>query len=238
MQNTCTKIEKYLWIGIAGSILALAGDLLLGWYILPEVGSPYANLVAGCKNISNIRCSLGGFLGGLGIPFTFFGFLAIALIITSGKSANAQRHGVLIKLGAYAMAFWGAAVHLLCVAVIFMVKFEYLAGYEAGTTLISAIPENTLLFIGWGTIPVIVVLLMVPYIIACVVMFADIVAGKTILPRWACIFNPLVAKIVLNLLTTIAPNTYLFNGLRMSNMSFGALVTFAAMLALYQKRLR
>ena len=63
-------------------------------------------------------------------------------------------------------------------------------------------------------------------------MFWAIVKGHTDFPKWACIFNPLTMKILLNLAAKTAPNTKLFNGIRMKNMGLGALFTFVGLLIL------
>ena len=43
-------------------------------------------------------------------------------------------------------------------------------------------------------------------------------------------------KVLLNVVAEVAPNTELFNGIRMANMGLGALFTFAGFLILIKKK--
>lgn len=50
------------------------------------------------------------------------------------------------------------------------------------------------------------------------------------LPRWMCLLNPLTAKVLLNAVAVIAPNTALSNGLGMANMALGGMIPFLGLL--------
>lgn len=218
-----SKVQRWLLIGILGGALSFLGDLFLGWMVYPETGNFYTALIASCGDLSDLRLGLGGFFGAAGIPLSFFGFWAIGVII----SESSPKHAKLVQIGAASMAFWGAAVHLMCTAAMFLLKTE--ANVAAGSTILEAIPERSLAFLIYIVLPV-TLLLMIPYAIACVLIFINIAAGRTSLPRWICVFNPLIFKVVINLLSNIGINNCVFNGIHMSNMSFGALVTFSAVL--------
>ena len=72
-----------------------------------------------------------------------------------------------------------------------------------------------------------------------IAMAIPIIKGKTIFPKWAGVFNPLTGKVVLNAQAMVAPNTKFANGIRMSNMGIGSLITFVGLLILldkYQKK--
>ncbi len=229
-----SKVLKLLRIGILGGILSFAGDLFLGWTVYPETGNYYGSLIAGCAELSDLRYGLGAIFGALGIPFTSFVFCAVGAIIGSSSFAKASKHEKIIKAGSYSMAFWGAAVHLLCVAVMCTAKMEFRSISDFSEFTLSSAPDllpYSLSFAEFVVLPV-AVLLIIPYIISCTVIFMDIVSKRTVLPRWACIFNPLIFKFLLNAMSKSAPNSCLFNGIRMSNMSFGALVTFVGIMIL------
>ena len=66
-------------------------------------------------------------------------------------------------------------------------------------------------------------------------MVIPIVKGKTIFPRWAVIFNPLAAKVIIPIIAMILPNTKLVNGLNMADMGIGSLITFIGLLMLLEK---
>lgn len=228
--NHTAKIRFRLLVGISGALLSFAGDLFLGWMVYPETGNFYTALIAGCALLSDLRLGLGGFLGALGIPLSFFGFSAIGMLI--GESS--PKHAKWIQAGSYAMAFWGAAVHLLCAALMFLVKTEGGISVTA-PSLLEMVPEHILAFACCLVLPV-TLLLLVPYTIACVLIFVNVAAGRTPLPGWLCIFNPLLCKIIINMLSNTGANNCLFNGIHMSNMSFGALLTFGAVFLALKRR--
>lgn len=59
--------------------------------------------------------------------------------------------------------------------------------------------------------------------------------GKTIFPKWAVIFNPLVTKMLIPIVAVILPNTKLVNGLNMADMGIGSLITFVGLLILFEE---
>ena len=61
-------------------------------------------------------------------------------------------------------------------------------------------------------------------------MFLAIFKKQTVLPRWMCLLNPLAAKVLLNAVAVIAPNTALSNGLGMANMALGGIIPFLGIL--------
>ena len=67
-------------------------------------------------------------------------------------------------------------------------------------------------------------------------MAIPIIRGKTIFPKWAVIFNPLVAKILIPAISMVLPNTKLVNGLNMADMGIGSLLTFIGLLVLLEKQ--
>lgn len=68
-----------------------------------------------------------------------------------------------------------------------------------------------------------------------IAMAIPIIKGKTIFPKWAFVLNPLTGKVVLNILALVMPNTAVCNGIRMSNMGLGSLITFVGLWILLEK---
>lgn len=62
-----------------------------------------------------------------------------------------------------------------------------------------------------------------------------IAKGRTPLPRWMWVLNPLTFKILLNAVGRLGTNAIL-NGLACSNMSLGALLIFAAWMAVLRRQ--
>ena len=65
-------------------------------------------------------------------------------------------------------------------------------------------------------------------------LFFSVVRGKTCLPRWAALFNPLTATLVFNALPLLFSASPFINALGMANMGLGSVWTFAGLLALIQ----
>lgn len=225
------KARQAWALAFIGTALSILGDLFLGWLTYAAGIDRTAGLLLSCQQLSYARIGIGAFLGALGIPLTFFGFEQFARLVEQGTAKRAALHGKIVRAGAYSTAFWGAAVHVLCAAAMAAEKFALDSGFApAGDTAMDAVPHELLAPALWLLVPITVVFMLV-YTAACIVLFADIAAGKTCLARWACVCNPLVCKMVLNVLSNVMPNTPLFNGLRFSNMGFGTLVLFAGFFA-------
>ena len=102
------------------------------------------------------------------------------------------------------------------------------------TGSLTQVPQSVVDFSLWFVLPFSLVFMII-YLPMIVAMAIPIIKGKTIFPKWAVIFNPLTGKVVLNAIAMIAPNTELVNGIRMSNMGIGSLITFVGLWILFEK---
>jgi len=228
------NIKKLLMFGLIGAIITfIGGELTIGWTIYPEASNYYSAMLAGCQNLTILQLALGILFGGIGIPMQYYGFEAISKIIKENKKS--EKCAKLAHIGAVATAFFGSVVHILCIALMFIIKIEYQNGFIADyTTMLGVIPQSALDFTIWAVLPISLIC-MIPYTIGMIAIFWAIFKKYTNLPKWACIFNPLTMKVLLNVVAEVAPNTELFNGIRMANMGLGALFTFAGILFLLKK---
>lgn len=83
-------------------------------------------------------------------------------------------------------------------------------------------------------LPICVVFMPVYYAMT-IALFVTVVRGKTCLPRWAAVFNPLTGTLVINALPMLLPASALVNALGMANMGIGSVLTFAGILAVMKK---
>lgn len=166
----------------------------------------------------------GALFGGIFIPLQYYGFQAIAEIISK---AGCNRCAKLTEIGAKAIAFGGGTVHVVCVALMFVCKME-------NTGSLTQIPQSVMDFTLWLVLPFSAVFMII-YLPMTVAMAIPVIKGKTIFPKWAVVFNPITGKVVLNVLALLAPNTELVNGIRMSNMGIGSLITFVGLWILLEK---
>ena len=221
---------KLYWIlGFVGVLLSMTGDLLLGAHVHPDAADAYTRLMLGCSQVPHHFVALGLFVGAIGIPMQYFGYESVLSVVrSSGRCATLCR---LIHWGNISIAFWGASVHILCSILMLMMKLypilpEMLVGSNM-TDILGSLPPALVDFTLYYLMPITAVMLLFYYLMA-VSLFLAIVLGKTSLPRWACLFNPMLVEVLMNCLPNV--NNAFVNGLLMSNMALGGLITFTGIL--------
>ena len=225
---------KLYWIlGFVGVLLSMTGDLLLGAHVHPDAPDAYTRLMLGCSQVPHHFIALGLFVGAIGIPMQYFGYENVLSIVRSrGCCATLCR---LIHWGNVAIAFWGASVHILCSLLMLMMKLypispEMLVGTDMSDMLVL-LPPALVDFTLYYLMPITAVMLLLYYVMA-VSLFIAIVSGKTQLPRWACLFNPMFVEVLINFMPNV--NNAFVNGMLMSNMALGGLITFTGILLTYR----
>lgn len=219
-------MKKMLCLGLIGTVLSLICDFLLGWMVYPAADNHYLAMIASCANLSWARLGLSAAFGAVGIPLQYCGFKAIGELI--GRDTKC---GKWVHAGAISTLSMGGSVHILCVALMALVKIECMNGFDpaAADTLMHAIPKSAMQFTLWGILPV-TLIMMIPYFGMAAAMFLAILKGKTEMPKWMCVLNPLAAKVLLNVAAVILPNFALSNGLGMANMALGGMIPFLGIL--------
>ena len=219
-------MKKMLFLGLIGTLFSLICDFLLGFMVYPKAGSHYLAMLASCGHLSWIRLGLSALFGAVGIPLQYYGFKAIGEII-----GRHTRCGRIVHVGALSTLAMGGSVHILCVALMALIKVECTHGFDplAASSLLEAIPESAIQFALWGILPV-TLIMMIPYYGMAIAMFLAIFRGKTDMPKWMCLLNPLAAKVLLNAVAVIAPNSAIANGLGMANMALGGMIPFLGIL--------
>lgn len=223
--------KKLLCLGFVGTLLSLVCDLLLGWIVYPNANDPLIAMMGSCAELSYARLGLSALFGGIGIPMQYFGFKAIANIIKNGNNKNCKKLAKFVDAGAISTALMGGSVHILCVALMLVIKVECNYGFNptVATNLLDAIPQSAMQFALWGILPVSVIML-IPYYVGAIAMFWAIFKRYTTLPKWICTLNPVLAGVVCNAVAMIIPNTAFANGLGMSNMALGGMIPFLGIL--------
>ncbi len=218
------KWQKMLVFGIVCSFITIVlGEIPLGWIVYPETGNRLLDIIIGSSNLSILQMAAGLLFGAVFIPLQYYGIKAVAEIIS--KTDQTGYHKI-VEFGAKAYAFTGGTVHVLCVAAMYISKIE-------NSSNLTQIPQNVIDFALWLVVPVSVLFLTI-YVAMCFAIAVPILKGRTIFPKWTAVFNPLTAKIILNI-PAMAINTKFFNAVRMSNMGIGSLMTFVAFFILLKK---
>ena len=213
------KSEKHLKISLFGAALTLIGDLLIGAAKFPDGANMIEGYFAVALAMPAWRPILGGLIGFLGICLEFCGFMTLYPLIRK----EMPRGGRFYRLAMYVyLAVAGGAVHLPCGVFMWVYKsVAEAAGQAAGYDI-------ALRYLLYFLLPVAIVF-AVFFTGASVVQFIAFIKGRTPFPKWYCVFNPLIGKIVFNGIRRLG-NTALINGIGTSNMSLGAIVMFAALL--------
>lgn len=229
--KTRADLRRMLWIGLVAAIVTvLGGELPIGWVEYPAVAGDATGMLGmliGSGNLSMGQLACGVLFGGIGIPLQYYGFEAAARLVGQNGNPKSAR---LLHWGAAATAGLGGIVHVICVALMFVCSMADFSGM----TGLAGIPQAVLDFALWLVMPVSVAFMPVYYAM-CMALFMVVVRGKTCLPRWAAVFNPLTATLVLNALPMLLPASHVINALGMANMGIGSVLTFAGLLALLPK---
>ena len=209
--------------GMVFSLLTtVLGDMPIAWLIYPETGNKLLDIILSCDNVSVLQMACAVFFGAVFIPLQYYGFKAVAGLFLSRLSPLCQDYRVRAKA-----CIWRSTVHVLCVAAMYLCKIE-------NTASLTQLPQRAIDFSLYLLLPFSVVFIII-YLAMSIAIAIPIFKRKTLLPKWAFIFNPLTAKVVFNVLDVAGPNTKLFNGIRMGNMGVGSLMTFAAFLIMLEK---
>lgn len=221
------NIRRLLLIGLIASVVTvLGGEMPIGWVEYPAVeGDPTGMLgmLIGSGKLSLVQLACGVLFGGVGIPLQYYGFEGAARLVEQGGSRRCAR---VIHVGAAATGFLGGIVHVVCIALMFVCRMADFSG--------AAMPQPVMDFALWLVAPICVVFMPVYYAMT-VALFVAVVRGKTCLPRWAAVLNPLTGTLVLNALPLLLPASPLVNALGMANMGVGSVLTFGGMLALLKR---
>lgn len=215
--NSAKKNQStYLTIGIIGAILTMIGDVLLmgvSSYGATDIFDKF-NLLA--SKLSYIRIGLAGAFGTIGIPMCAVGLYVLYLTLPDQKSrlASVYRNTIIGSFGTL-----GGCVHVICCYLMMGLKMNVEAGDK--TPLMTSLRQQA----GFA-IPVLAVFFIL-YIINSISMALLIGKGKTILPRWMWILNPLLLRYMINW-TGLVFNSAFMNGLCCTNMSLGALIILCA----------
>lgn len=198
-----------LALGLLGSILMFAGDMLLyftpGAYDMDGTLRPYMRIM---RDVPAGRVRLGGALGPVSAFFYVLGFAGLALTARGGLSW-------LVWLAAALLAFaliCGGAYHAQYVYLSVIAK----AGREE---LYDEVADNIMFVMRFATVPM---------YLGFVVLAAAVVLGQTVFPAWLVVLTPLVTSF-LGLVWMRVPQParcILFGG--WSNLVFT--IMFAAML--------
>lgn len=181
-------------------------------------------MIMGYSALSSLQLACGVFFGSIGIPLQYYGYKAITNIIAQSECKNCAK---ITKIGAKAIAFDGAVVHVICIALMYICKLEC-------SHTITELPQSVVDFALWFVLPFSSVFMII-YTLMTFSIALPILKGKTIFPKWAAVFNPLLPKIFFPIIASFLPNNKIVNALNMADMGIGSLITFVGLLVILDK---
>ena len=82
-QEKYLRIKKLFIFGIIVSIVTIfGGEIPIGWVVNPEADNEILSMIMGYASLSLPQLACGVFFGGIGIPLQYYGYKAIAEIIS------------------------------------------------------------------------------------------------------------------------------------------------------------
>lgn len=205
------QIKKCLIIGLIGALITVIGEMSQGLAETVQASGPMEELFVTYAVLPVWRIGFGSTVGAIGIVLQFFGVYAIYLAFTD-KDDKASK---LYKLGIYNYAFVGATIHILMSLCIYVFKID---------------SELLMEFMVWFVVPIMVIFL-VGYVWFSIILFQKLRKKETMFPAWCCILNPILGKVLFNIVSALIPIPVLSNGISYSNMGITATVMFGVFLA-------
>lgn len=204
------KIKKYLIIGLIGAIITVIGEMSQGLAETIKSTDMIAEMFSSYASLPGWRLGFGSTVGTIGILFQYFGLYAIYLSFKNKEDKSAKNY----KLGIYNFIFVGAIVHVLLSIAMYVYKID--------STLLME-------YMIWFVVPILVIFL-IGYIWFSIIMFNKFLKSETLFPKWCCILNPIIGKVVFNIIALLTPISSLSNGINNSNMGITSIVMFIILL--------
>ena len=212
------RITRLLLLGFIAGIVALIGDLLLGWGTYDPALSGLARKLSIYDGISDTRIFWSALCGLIGITAEEIGCLAIYMLIAPKSEKTARLH--LAGTFGY-MIFAGAGVHVPCLATVFVNRY-----------MMQTNPENalamTIKFGSFFLLPGIIIFLIF-FALQSVTHIYAFIKGLTPYPKWCFLFCVPVGMLFSVLIGKIG-NYNITNAIRCAWISIGNLFMFLGLL--------
>ena len=172
------RIQKLLKIGVFASILAMIGDLMLGWGVQDETLPGFFRMFSAYTGTSDKQLFVVALLGLFGMTLEGLSFFGIYQLIApkSPRYAHHYRSGIIGYL-----LFGPCGFHVTVCGIVFLYKHLLAAGVAQPEELLST-------YMHYFFLPAFILF----WIFFLVLEGAHIIAfakGKTPLPKWSFIFS-------------------------------------------------
>ncbi len=173
----------YLVTALAGSILAIIGDFLIG-YITPGAIGKYGFIQVGWSELSTFRLTLSLFFASIAFVLYLLGIYVIKRQIAGTSKKTAK----IFYSAASGAVIGGLYIHVLyCVP---MFVYQYL--YNAGQAEMAIDLAYSVIFV---MLPGAIITLTL-MVFAFMVIIVATIRKRTVYSRWSILLNPLVVMIL------------------------------------------
>lgn len=216
------RVSHLLKLGIISALIALAGDMVLGWGVADESLTGLDQYFSRYLTVSDARIVWSSILGMIGITLETLSFFGVYRIIASSseKMAHAYRAGLL------GMLAFGPFTHVVCCAVVYHLN-------AVNRLDPSRASESAISFFLSFLLPVMIVFFPF-FMTAAIVQFLAFAKGMTPYPKWCCAFSVLSGLPAVALIKLIGnyPAVY---AISTGWISIGGLITFIGLLVTMKK---
>ncbi|HQC54822.1 MAG TPA: hypothetical protein PKX91_03750 [Clostridia bacterium] len=222
-----SRIKLLLIIGIIGTLINLAGDMLVGWGVKDTSLSGIEGQISHYLKVSDGRLFASVILGLIGVPLSGVGHIGIYKLIRPYSKKYARLQGVGI-FGCF--TFGGSGVHASSLAAAFF--YKYMTAVSPETALASSIK-----FAFYFMLPLYIALFTCMIISTC----AQIIAyakGYSPFPRWGWVFTLPIGAALASIVNVFG-NYAIVNAIGMAAATFGNIWTISGaliMLGIARKR--
>jgi len=219
--------KKLFIVGIIGSVLCCAGDMLLGYFTpSKEFGNPviFPPFSEDWANTNPVRFILGGLFGLVALLLMFCGFYGIYRLMSAEKC----KYSKLFIILAFVFVSVGILYH--CVFAITAYIYNKLSDLQVSEA--KQIAEQLFFtFIGVSA------LAAAAFVGLSVYLFIVSITGKFNNKKWLSVFNPFLIMLVSIILSKILPANKVVNGVFAWGQQSIALFTTFLMFLIYSIRI-
>ena len=217
------KIAFLLKLGIAGAVIILAGDLLMGWGIkdISKTGIEYQ--LSQYLTLSDARMFRAAVFGFTRVPLAVLGHLGIYKLL----KPYSQKYSRMYAAGIVGfLAFGGAGVHVSSVEAAFFYKYMTKIGAEEALAL-------TVKFASYFLLPLYVILLTGWFIMVYAHIRA-VIGNLSPYPRWFWVFSMPAGSLIFSLVGLFG-NSEIVNAIMVGAFSLGNIWTLSGHLWMLNK---
>lgn len=219
------RIEKLLRIGLFSSLIAIAGDFLLGYGTADESLTGLERMLSAYLTLSDGRIIASALCGFLGINLTALSYFGVYRLMAE----RAPKYAHLYRTGIFGqMMVAGCGNHMLMLACAYFYKhlMKITGSFDESIAIITR-------FSCWFLLPM-VVLEIVFFYLQFIIQFLAFYKEKTPYPKWCAVLTPIFFMYIIKVIAMFFDHP-LANAIGAAWMTIGHALTFAGLLVMMKR---